>query len=92
MRVGERRDNIYPLFHVCPFESLPGEGTAEEVIAAGLLDAQMGVDGRVPHHSGQVFVFPVQDVKMGFQVPELLHETAIDDIDLIAMLAESCRA
>ena len=49
----------------------------EDVIAAGLLDTQMGVDGRVPHHSGQAFVFPVRDVKMGFRVPELLHETEI---------------
>src|ERR1700733_1100792 len=80
-------------------EPLPRKGTTEEVhehvsqrfeiIATGLLDAQMGVDRGVPRRSGQVLVFPVGDVKMGFRVPGLLCKTEIDDIDLIATFADS---
>ena len=80
------------------FEPLPREGTAEEVhkhvgegfkvVTAGLLNAQVGVDGRVPRRSGQVLVLPVRDVKMGLRVPELLRETEIDDVDLVATLTD----
>jgi hypothetical protein len=80
-------------------ESLAREGTAEEVrqhigegfeiIAAGLLDAQMGVDGRGSRRSGQVFVFSIRDVKMGLRVSELLRKTEINDIGLMATLANS---
>jgi len=38
-------------------------------------------------HAGQVLVLPVQDMKMCLRVSELLCETEINDIDLIAMLA-----
>ena len=71
------------------FESLPWEGTAEEVhqhvgegfeiVAAGLLDAQMDVNGSVMCRSGQIFVLPVRDVKVGLRVHEVLRETKIDD-------------
>jgi hypothetical protein len=48
----------------------------------------MGVDGGVMGHAGQVLVLPVQDMKMCLGVSELLCETEIDDIDLIATLAD----
>jgi len=48
----------------------------------------MGVDGGVTGRAGQVLVLPVQDMKMCLRVSELLCETEIDDIDLIAMLAD----
>jgi len=38
--------------------------------------------------AGQVLVLLVQDMKMCLQVSELLCETEIDDIDLIATLAD----
>jgi hypothetical protein len=47
----------------------------------------MSVDGGVMGHAGQVLVLPVQDMKMCLRVSELLCETEINDIDLIAMLA-----
>jgi len=39
-------------------------------------------------HVGQVLVLPVQDMKMCLQVSELLCETEINDIDLIATLVD----
>jgi len=47
----------------------------------------MGVDGGVMGHASQALVLPVWDMKMCLQVSELLCETKIDDIDLIATLA-----
>jgi len=44
----------------------------------------MGVDGGVTGHAGQVLVLPVRDMKMCLRVSELLCETEIDDIDLLA--------
>jgi len=48
----------------------------------------MGVDGGVTGCAGQVLVLPVWDMKMCLRVSELLCETEIDDIDLIATLAD----
>jgi hypothetical protein len=92
-------DAIIFLLLSSSLEPLPRKGTAEEVhehvsqgfeiIATSLFDAQMGVDGCVPRRSGQVLIFPVRDVKMGFRVPEFLRETEIDDVDLITTFADS---
>jgi hypothetical protein len=48
----------------------------------------MGVDGSIPCRSSQVFVLSVWNVKMGLRVTKL-RETEIDDINLIATLADS---
>jgi hypothetical protein len=48
----------------------------------------MGVDGGVTGRAGQVLVLPVWDMKMRLRVSELLCETEIDDIDLVATLAD----
>ena len=56
---------------------------------AGLLNPQMGVNGSVTCCSSEVFVLPVQDMEVGLWVPELLHKTKINDIDLVAMFANS---
>jgi hypothetical protein len=55
---------------------------------AGLLDAQMGVDGSIPCCSSQVFVLSVWNMKMGLRVTEL-RETEVDDVNLIATFADS---
>ena len=80
-------------------EPLPWEGTAEEVhqhvgkgfeiVMAGLLNTQMDVDVSVMSSSSQVFVLPVQDMKVHLWVPEFLCKTEINDIDLIAMFANA---
>jgi hypothetical protein len=46
------------------------------------------VDASIPCRSSQVFVLSVWNVKMGLQVTEL-RKTEIDDINLIATLADS---
>ena len=64
-------------------------GERFKIIMTGLLDTQMGVNGSVTCCSGQLFVLPVQDMKVDLQVHELLHETEINDIDLVAIFANS---
>jgi hypothetical protein len=49
----------------------------------------MGVDGGVTSGTSQVLVLPVGNVKVGLRVSELLCETKIDDIDLVAALADA---
>lgn len=80
-------------------ETLPGKGTAEEVhedisegfevITTSLLDAKMGVDGSVAGGTGQVLVLAVGDVKMSLGVTEFLCKAEIDDVDLVATLADA---
>lgn len=80
-------------------ESLPRERATKEVhedvskgleiIAASLLDTQMGVDGGVASGTGEVLVLPVGDVEMSLRVPVLFGETEIDDVDLVATLADT---
>lgn len=80
-------------------QSLPGESAAEEVhedvgqrlevVTTGLFNAQMGVDGRVPGSTGKVLILPVRDMKVRLGVPELLGETEVDDVDLVATLPDA---
>ena len=56
---------------------------------AGLLNTQMNVDVSVMSSSSQVFVLPVQDMKVHLWVPEFLCKTEINDIDFIAMFANA---
>ena len=49
----------------------------------------MGVDGGVTSGTSQVLVLSVGNVEVGLRVPVLLGETKIDDIDLVAALADS---
>ena len=75
-------------------ETLPRKGTSEEihqdiskrfeVITTTLLDTQVSVDGGIAGSSSETLVLSVRDVNMGLGVTELLGETEIDDIDLIA--------
>jgi hypothetical protein len=60
---------------------------AEEVW--GRTDAQVGVDGGITSSSGQVLVLPIRDVEMGLGVTVFLGQTEIDDIDLVAALADA---
>ena len=41
------------------------------------------------HSSGEILVLSVRDVKMGFEVTELLGETGIHNIDLISMFSNA---
>jgi hypothetical protein len=87
------------LFLGSSLETLPRERTAEEVhenvcerfkiIAAGLFNTQVSVDGGVASSTSQVLVLSVGDVKVGLRVPILLRETKVNDIDLVATLADS---
>jgi hypothetical protein len=49
----------------------------------------VGVDGSITSSSGQVLVLPIRDVEMGLGVTVFLGQTKIDDIDLVATLANA---
>lgn len=49
----------------------------------------MSVDGGVTSGTSQVFVLSVWDVQVGLWIAELLGKTEIDDVDLVATLADS---
>jgi hypothetical protein len=80
-------------------EALPRKRPAEEVhqhicqrlkvIAAGLLNTQMSVDGSVAGGAGQVLVLSVRDVQVGLRVAKLFCKAEIDDVDLVATLSNS---
>jgi hypothetical protein len=80
-------------------EPLPRQGAAQEVhenvgeglevIAASLLNAKVGVDGSVAGSSSQILVLPVGDVEVGLGVAELLGETKVNDVDLVAALPDA---
>ena len=81
------------------FETLPGQGATQEVhqhvgerlkvIATSLLDTQVSVDGGVAGCTSEILVLTVGDVKVGLGVAELLSETEIDNVDLVATLADA---
>ena len=54
-----------------------------------LFDTQVSVDRSVTSSTSQVLVLPVGDVKMGLWVPVLLGKTEVNDIDLVATLANA---
>jgi hypothetical protein len=49
----------------------------------------MGVDGGITSSSCQVLVLPIRDVEVGLGVTVFLGQTEIDDIDLVAALADT---
>ena len=52
-------------------------------------DAQMSVDGSVTSGAGKILVLTVGDVKVSLGVTVLLGQTKINDIDLVAPLADA---
>lgn len=52
-------------------------------------DAQVSVDGGIPGGSGQVLVLSVGNVEVRLGVTVLLGETKVDNIDLVATLADT---
>ena len=52
-------------------------------------DAQMGINGSITSSTRQVLVLPIWDVEMGLRVTVLLGQTKINDIDLVAALADA---
>jgi len=92
-------DPVVLLFLGSSLETLPGEGSTEEVheyvserfeiIAASLLDTQVSVNRGVAGSTSQILVLSVRDVKVGFRVSVLLGKTEVDDIDLVATLPDS---
>ena len=49
----------------------------------------MSVDASISGRAGQVLVLPVGDVKVSLGVAVLLGETEVDDVDLVAALANT---
>jgi hypothetical protein len=49
----------------------------------------VGVDGGVTGRASQVLVLPIGDVEVGLGVTILLGQTEVDDIDLVAALANA---
>jgi hypothetical protein len=80
-------------------EALPGERSttkvhkdvaqALEVVTTGLFDAEVGVDGGVAGGAGEIFVFAVGDVEVGFGVAVFFGETKVDYVDLVATFANA---
>lgn len=54
-----------------------------------LTDTQVGVDRSITGSAGQVLVLSVRDVEVSLRVTVLLGETKINDIDLVASLADT---
>mgnify|MGYP006976755015 CR=1 FL=1 len=80
-------------------QTLPGEGATAEVkhdvaerlhiVTAGLLDTKVGVDRGITGRAGQVLVLPVRDMEVRLGIAVLLGETEVDDVDLVATLANA---
>ena len=90
-------DALVLLVLVLGLEVLPGERAAQEVhhdvaqglqvVAATLLDAQMGVDRGVARGAGEVLVFFLLDVDAIFTVA--LGQAEVDYVDLVPALADA---
>lgn len=80
-------------------KTLPRERSATEihhhiaqrfkVVATGLLHTEMGVDGGVSCCASEVFVLTVGDVQVRFGIAVFLRKTKVDDIHLVAALANA---
>ena len=80
-------------------ETLPWQGTTKEVredigqgfkvIATCLLNSQMGVDGHITSRASKILVLPVGNMEMSLLAVELLGETKIDNIELIASFTDA---
>ena len=49
----------------------------------------MSIDGCIASSTRKLLVLPVWDMKMCLRVVELLSETKVNDVDLVAMLASA---
>lgn len=54
-----------------------------------LTDAQMSVDGGVASRAREVFVLPVGDVLVRSGVAVLLGQAEVDDVDQVALFAQT---
>jgi len=80
-------------------KTLPWKGATAEVkhnvsqrlhvITTRLLDTQVGVDGGVTSSTGEVLVLTVWDVEVSLWVSVLLGQTKVDNVDLVASLANA---
>ena len=80
-------------------ESLPREcatqeihediGERLEVVTTSLFDPKVSVDRGITGGTRQVLVLPVGDVEVRLRVSELLCQTKVDDVDLVATFADS---
>lgn len=52
-------------------------------------NSQMSVDASIASSPGQILVFAVRDVKVRLWITVLLGQTEVDDIDLVASLADA---
>lgn len=92
-------DAIVFLLLGCCLETLPGERAAAEVkhdvperlhvITARLLDTQVCVDGSITSGTGQVLVLAVSNMEESLGIAELLGQTKINHVDLVATLANA---
>ena len=60
-----------------------------EIVTAGLLYAQVGVDRHVSGSAGEILVLPVGDMEVSFGVAEFLCEAKINYIDLVSARAKA---
>lgn len=92
-------DAIILLLLGSSLETLPGKGTTAEVehdvaqrlhiVSSGLLNTQMSVDRCVTSSSGKVLVLSVRNVEVSLGVSVLLGQAEIDNVDLVATLANA---
>jgi hypothetical protein len=92
-------DAVIFLFLGSGFQTLPGEGTTEEVhkniseglevVPTGLLYAKMGVDRGVTSSTSEILVLSVWDMEVGLRVTEFLCQAKINDVDLVAPLSDA---
>lgn len=92
-------DAFVLLFLGVGLEALPGQRTADKVhedvaetlqiIASGLFDADVRVDGSVTGGAGEILVLAVGDVLMGARIAVLLGQSEVDNVNDGLTLAES---
>lgn len=95
-------DSVVLLLLGRSFKTLPRKLASEEVhedvtkrlkvVSPRLLDTKMGVDRGVSSSTRQVLVLTVGDVKVSLGVSVLLGKSEIDDVDLVASLADAHQA
>lgn len=73
----------------CSVLKSTGIRSNHEVTSEIRTDAQVSVDGGIPGRSGEVLVLSVGNVEVRLGVTVLLGETKVDNIDLVATLADT---
>lgn len=92
-------DTVVLLLLSSSLEALPRERAAAEIehdvakrlhiITARLLNAKMGVNRGITGSAGQVLVLSVRNVEVGLGISVLLGEAEINNVDLVATLADT---